>query len=502
MARWSPSDPHADRRLVEGLHEGNTTALATLYDTYAERLYDYCSSVVGEPAIAADIVHDVLIDASHRAPRMRSRTRLRPWLYGAARRRCLQRGRGAGLHWQGAGRPSDRPVRPPADETAADLAPADEAVPDEELRELLDAVLARLDFADQEALLFTLRHDLTGAELAALLGISNRRAAVRVSRARSRALIAVAAERQVFARRCGEAELRRTRAREVAEAAAELAGHTARRSLESDEAPATHITACPACRRRGQVGITALLDHLPAPTPPVALRHRVLHTANDSELAGYRADIAGRGGPLTPDGLPRQPDVPTPVTRRWAFLAGGTAGALATALVALLIIGPLLGRPDLYWSFRPRLEPSTSQPPGNTGPQEPPVAVGQKPPPPSSGPQVPSGRPSPHPPGVPAPSPGRLEIGSASIRFEARDRVAFLDLSASLGPVTWNAAVSTTRITISEMRGTIPAGSHTRLAVVLDRAQVEFPGEATITFMSDVDRRQDVTVTWAGSLLT
>ncbi|MGH3391190.1 MAG: RNA polymerase sigma factor, partial [Actinomadura sp.] len=368
MARWSPSDPHADRRLVEGLHEGNTTTLATLYDTYAERLYDYCSSVVGEPGIAADIVHDVLIDASHRAPRMRSRARLRPWLYGAARRRCLQRGRGGGLHWHRSGEPTAELTSRPTGETAADQAPADGPVPDEELRELLDAVLARLDFADQEALLFTLRHDLTSAELAAMLGISGRRAAVRVSRARSRALIAVAAERQAFARRCGDAEQHRTRAREVAEAEAELAGHTARGSLEPAETTlATHIAACPACRRRGQVSIPALFDHVPAPTPPVALRRRVLHTAGDSELAGYRADIAGRGGALTPDGLPRQPDIPTTVTRRWAFLAGGTAGALATALVALLIIGPIMGRPDLYWSFRPRLEPSTSQPPGPTG---------------------------------------------------------------------------------------------------------------------------------------
>ncbi|MGH3391940.1 MAG: hypothetical protein ACRDOO_23965, partial [Actinomadura sp.] len=118
-----------------------------------------------------------------------------------------------------------------------------------------------------------------------------------------------------------------------------------------------------------------------------------------------------------------------------------------------------------------------------------------------SAPHATPGRPSPRP-GVPSPPVGRLEVSSASIRFEPRDRVVFLDLSASLGPVTWNAAVSTTQITISELQGTIPAGSGTRLTVVLDRAQLEFPGEATITFTSDVDRRQDVKVTWAGSLLT
>jgi RNA polymerase sigma factor (sigma-70 family) len=508
MARWSPSDPHTDRTLVEGLHEGNTTALTTLYDTYAARLYDYCLSVVGETAIAVDIVHDVMIDACHRAPRLRTRARLRSWLYGAARRRCLQRGRAGGLHWNEHWR-----VSTPGG--ANEPGGTDSSLSRAELRELLDAVLARLEFADQETLLLALRHDLTGPDLAAMLGVSGRRAGSCTARARSRALVAVAAEQQVFTRRCAEKEQRGTRAREVAEAEVELAGHAARRSAGRavsaapvDAADATltaHTATCPACRRRDQLTVAALLESAPTPTPPASLRHRVLHTGADPELAGYRSDIAGRGGSLTPDGLPRQPDVPTSTNRRWTFLAGGIIGALVTALIAAVIIGPVMGRSDLYWSFRPHLEPSTAWPEGPpaAGTPTPPLAVGRKPPSSVAGPRQPSGLPSPQVPGGgPSPSAGRLVLSSTSVRFQAGDRIAYVDLSASLAPVTWNAVVSSTRITISEAQGTIPAGGRTRLAVVLDRAQIEFPGAATITLTTGLHTQQAIEVTWAGSLLS
>src|SRR3954469_2352923 len=90
MAKWSRFAPAADRRLVKGLLDGDDDALATLYDVYAERLYDYCLALVDDEHDAADVVHDTLIDAARRTPRMRERERLRAWLYAGARRRCLR----------------------------------------------------------------------------------------------------------------------------------------------------------------------------------------------------------------------------------------------------------------------------------------------------------------------------------------------------------------------------------------------------------------------------
>src|SRR3954468_15802689 len=157
MAKWPRFDPDADRRLAKALSEAGEESLAALYDVYAERLRDYCGSLIRDRRVATDIVHDTLIDAHRRTRRMRDRTRLRAWLYAAVRRRCLQRVRHPALRWDGAG-----------------------ARPDDEARVLLESAFERLDFLDQEALLLALRHDLTGDDLGALLGIPARRATARI----------------------------------------------------------------------------------------------------------------------------------------------------------------------------------------------------------------------------------------------------------------------------------------------------------------------------------
>src|ERR1700754_1351305 len=212
MSRWSRFDPDTDRRLVRGLNEGNEDTLIALYDTYAERLYDYCVSLIGDSKIAADTVHDCLIDAGRRAPRMRDRMRLRAWLYGAARRRCLQRGRSGGLHWEWASGPYADAL---SDDGVNGHAPGGESGHDEDVefglpldqrRELLEQTLSRLDFPEQEALLLALRHQVTGSDLAATLGVPGRRAASRVARARAQAEAAMSAELRMLSWQSAEAE--------------------------------------------------------------------------------------------------------------------------------------------------------------------------------------------------------------------------------------------------------------------------------------------------------
>ncbi|MFL6055129.1 MAG: RNA polymerase sigma factor, partial [Actinoallomurus sp.] len=256
MARWSRFAPTADRRLVKALHEGDEEAFATLYDVYAERLYDYCAALLDDEKVAADVVHDTLIDASRRAPRLRERERLRAWLYAAARRRCLLRKRSAGM--------------------------AD------------DEAFARLDFFQREVLFLVHRHDLTGEDLAATLGVTSLRAQRRLIRAT--------------------------------------------RQLPHAE---------------------KVVDAITVSEPPETLRHRVLHAGTDPELAGYRTEIAARGGALTAEGMPRQPDAPSRLARRWAFASGGSVAALATAVAVLVFIGPNVPLPDLQW-------PGEGKPPSKT----------------------------------------------------------------------------------------------------------------------------------------
>ncbi|RAY14566.1 RNA polymerase sigma factor [Actinomadura craniellae] len=485
MPRWSPLDPEIDRRFVQDLNEGGEEALAALYDRYAERLYDYCLTLTWESKAAADLVHDTFIDAYRRAPRMRDRTQLRAWLYGAARRRCLQRGRARGLYWDW----MDQPGVVIDSETGL-------TVPG--LSELFESALSRLDFADQEVLLLALRHGLSGLGLAAVLGVPARRAATRLAQARARGEAVVAEEAQALSRQCADRAI--VRAREPAEAGAEMD------AFEADE----HGENCLDCRRRARVAIGPLYALAPAPVLPVALRHRVLHTATDPELAGHRADIAARGGGLTPDGMPHQPDVPSHTARRWLFAGGGAAGALVTALVAVLVMGPgITVAPNLEWPFQPQPRPTASPaapdteepvalPPGGAPPAGgrpgdagPPGPRNEEPTPaPGRGPQTP----------VP-PRPGQLVVGPDVLTLRPGQSVGHLTLTAVQGPVLWNATSSSVLVSLSESTGTVPLGSEVKVDVKLARGLLRLPGEATVTFAAETGAEQQIKVTWGLSLL-
>lgn len=393
MPRWSRFDLAADRKLVKGLHDGDPDALGTLYDRYSERLYDYCKALLQDERAVADIVHDVFIDASRRAPRLRERERLRPWLYAAVRRRCLRRERPHDL-WANPG----------------------------------------TDFAGQEATYLALRHDLRGDDLAAVLGVPVRR-------------------------------------------------------LKPVEAPD--------------------LTEAPGPVLPATLRHRVLHTGTDPELAGYRAEIAARGGPLTVDGLPRQPDAPSPLARRWTFAAGGTVAALAGAAVALMLIGP--GQ-IMTWPYEPH--PSSVGPPKRHSTVNPRSSHGSEPgddrrqgqpalpqfmasPPPAAPGQGPGHPPS----GTPSPQPGRLVVSPMSIRFTGYAKQADLTFTAQGGPVSWAATSGCPQITLSSTNGRLTAGHRVTIKVYLDRALVTLPGQSTIAVTGDRGPQTPVAVSWNLSLL-
>src|SRR4051812_50013463 len=89
--------------------------------------------------MVAEAVHDALIDASHRAPRLRHHRLLQGWLYAAVRRRLIDR-RSAPVVWTAPSEP-------------------------------LKSVFGGLEEGDREVLLLTVRHGLAPEALAAVLGI-------------------------------------------------------------------------------------------------------------------------------------------------------------------------------------------------------------------------------------------------------------------------------------------------------------------------------------------
>ncbi|MWA01536.1 hypothetical protein F8568_014340 [Actinomadura sp. LD22] len=577
MPRLSPSEDAADRKLVQGLNEGDEAALGTLYDEYGERLYDYALSMTGDEKTAAGIVHDTFIDACRRAPRMRDHLHLSSWLYGAARRRCIRRGRPKHLYWDRDAEFTETPFLERAD--AGDVSGWP---PSARLHDLLDVALAALDPVDQEALLLAFRHDLPPARLGAALGMSARRAAARVRMAAAAMETVLAAEAAQAARSCGSkacaappAQAAEPDAEEPAEEARPTAvavlaartpperppapeaaqaedgpeeaasgavraeprrgplsialwqtfhrrGETGADTAAADPSVAEHVADCPACLARARVRAAPLLRRAPAPVLPAALRHRVMHTATDPELAGYRADIAARGGSLTPEGLPSQPDVPSPFTRRWLLTGGGMVGALVTAVVAALIMGPGIGGDTLSWppflnqpsikhegghgggkehgghrSGTPGGSGGTSGVPGGASGAPVQPQNGEKDPSPSATSAPPS--PAPTTPKPPA-RPGVLVVNPGTVEMYGT-KTAQVSLSARNGPVTWTAMTSDGELVLSQMQGGVAKGGTAHVTVTLRTALIGLPGQGTLTFTDSEGAAHTVTVKWGVSLL-
>lgn len=131
---------------------------------------------------------------------MRDHLYLSSWLYGAARRRCIRRGRPKVLFWDREGEFSDAPFLDRADDGDAPDRPRSD-----ELHDLLRASLSRLEPVDQEVMLLTHRHGLRAARLGATLGLSARRAAARVRRTRAQLDAAVQREIGRAGRECAAA---------------------------------------------------------------------------------------------------------------------------------------------------------------------------------------------------------------------------------------------------------------------------------------------------------
>ncbi|MFC9972059.1 RNA polymerase sigma factor [Spirillospora sp. NPDC127200] len=550
------------------MNDGDDRSLGHLYDAYAEPLYDYALSVTADPRTAADIVHDTFIDAARRAPRMRDHLLLRAWLYGGARRRALRRGRADAPYWDPEG---DFSPLPALDRT--------ETPPPSELRALLDGAMARLLPVDQEVLLLTTRHGLRPPEVGGVLGVSSRRAAALAAQTHALLGDALADELARVAARCAavhaspeaerpvvaEADLvpakpaglsrravavlnvRRSVGRPAGAAARSLGfgarpadSDTGTDALRPAQAPEAldapelerHRSGCAACRRRGRVQAAALLALPPAPVLPAALRHRVMHTAADPELADHRADIVARGGKLTAEGMPVQPDVPSPATRRWLFAGGGMAGALAAALLAVMVMGPPPGTPPLLWPPGAKPRPVVSTPPSpdalvpsggdpraaqghpdrsGAPPLNPQLNEPGSPQPGHGAPSAPT-RPAVPPTGPSSPTPaspsrtslpprhGVLQVAPAKVKLDWT-KTGQLTLTAASGPVDWKVTSSTEQLTVSQTAGDLPENASGAVTVRLRGTLVNLPGRGTLTFTDETGAARQVTVEWGVSLL-
>ncbi|WP_049568212.1 sigma factor-like helix-turn-helix DNA-binding protein [Nonomuraea sp. SBT364] len=452
MPGWPTVDRADDRQLVAVLRHADPNGPDRLYGAYAERLYDYACSLLGECDGAADAVHDALVTAQGRAERLRDAVRLRAWLYALTRFQAVAR-----LGHRGAERPARRMLDEPDDP---------------ELTALVHETLGELRGPEREVLELSVRHGLTPAEVSGVLGLTSRQAAGRLTRARTQLENTAAA---VVLARTGRAHCPDLSA-----------------MVDSWEGPLTpllrrrlagHIAGCEVCTERRQRAVSAerLLDLVPVAFPPLSLRERVIGTCLDPEQDATRTLITDRGDSFDRTGFPvapqhrsrrRRPRRLAPALLAGALLMAGTSVTVAlssqeganTALRAPAPAAP--PPPDEDYaadSPEPGAETDAEPTPGEsptTGATTGGTTGGIATPPPTRRPAV----------GVATTRPAAIE-GAAQVRLRARNAA-----------ITWD-ATATNGLGVHPASGTIKAGASAAVWVTVDDPGL--PGGGTVSFTSN-----------------
>ena len=87
-ARRAESD-RRDRRLLEGVRQGNEEAFQTLFRSYYGRVHAFVLGRISDAQLAQEIAGDVFFEVWRSAERFRGESRVSSWLFGIAHYRCL-----------------------------------------------------------------------------------------------------------------------------------------------------------------------------------------------------------------------------------------------------------------------------------------------------------------------------------------------------------------------------------------------------------------------------
>lgn len=319
-----------DADLVRRALARDQQAFAALYDRYADKLYDYARRQTGNAADAGDIVQDTFVLAIQRLHQLRDPSLVRPWLYAIARSEVHRRHR----------RVNKLQFTEPDEQAAMNAGgpTADDLVHQQELRALFAEAANGLDPSDREVLDLHLRHSMTGAEIAATLGIPERQVAVVVGRVRERLGRSIGVVLLARTPKCGElVELQRTEGAPL--------------TVLSRKRLARHIEGCLTCSQQlsERMRPDTMLAALPIALAPAFLRSGVLQrmaevaniatpggSAHHHHTSSARTLTPRERGRLwqTSDGFPR---LVSPA-RRLALTVGAVAAAVLLMLFAVLVV--------------------------------------------------------------------------------------------------------------------------------------------------------------------
>ncbi|MFL6145381.1 MAG: sigma-70 family RNA polymerase sigma factor [Labedaea sp.] len=324
-----------DAELVAGVLAGDREAFAAMYDRYADRLYDFCASVLRDRLDAEDAVQDTFVLVARRLGQLNDPERLRPWLYAVARSVALRRTRARkrvvlDTEVDDMADPGTGPHR------AAELA---------DLRALVWSAAAGLSERDRALLDLHLRQGLEGAELGEAMGVSTSHAYVLLTRLRDQ-----------VERSLGALLITRLGRDDCPELDGLLSGWDGRFSPVMRKRVARHVDDCAVCgdRRRTMVSPLALLAAVPMLAAPLYLRERVVEDvelvanmrklpagANRLPMAAAAATLLlalgaatvwGRGGDV--------PGIPLAVEDLLTTTATGTATTSTTPAAPTTTVAP------------------------------------------------------------------------------------------------------------------------------------------------------------------
>ncbi len=380
----------SDADLVERARAGDKAAFGALYDNWFDRVYDLAYRVVRDPNAAADVAQDTFLSSWRELDRLEDPSAFGGWIRRIARNTALNRRK-----QDQRARPVDTeamavieasgplPATAPAgfrveDRMAAAEDPA-RAAEDGELAALVWDAADALGERDASVLDYTLRHDLTPAEIAEVVGINRNHANQLVHRVRNRLGDALRA-RVLW--RGGEPACVDLRA------ALRDAGIT-RFGPDAVRVATAHADDCEECseRRRLRLEPSALFAATPFLVAPVALKTRIAHALADE---GVPMDGSAHGRAHAPRGRPGW-------RSRRALVAGGAAAAVVLAGAVLTARALTDGDDDQPATTKlaasetttttTQAAPTTTAPPTSTspiapGPSAPPVAAPAPDPPP------------------------------------------------------------------------------------------------------------------------
>jgi RNA polymerase sigma factor (sigma-70 family) len=322
-----------DAEVVTSIVAGDPDGLAAAYDGYADPLFKYCSTLLSDPADAADAVQDTFVIAASRLEGLREPERFRSWLYTVARSECLRILRT---------RRSEKGT--PALDEAPDVTdgPSDDSGQAEKaglwtLWTLFEDATAGLSPGEREVIELQLRQGLEAGEVATVLGVSRNRAHTLLSRARDQLEICLAV---LLVGRAGRDACR--------ELGSMLTGWDGRLTVPLRERVHRHIEFCMICgtRRDLELRSAMLLELSPAAAlaagaaesfrvalgAPSGLKsHTIaLATGQGPSAVAHSTAVLSRAGTFGKHGFPR------PVRAGKAGLAGqhGAGGANADRAMA------------------------------------------------------------------------------------------------------------------------------------------------------------------------